>query len=783
MIGRGKNRAFELTQEDDRYILEEQIEIAYDQVGFSVLGLLLGSAGVAAIYYPTGIFLEVIVWFLTLSAALAYRLFLLHTYNRHRDDYPLERWKMHYGIAMLASAVILGSSALYIFRLDSFVHQFYIIFLLAGVGAVASGTLASLPALSIAFLGILLAPISFVMFFHDGILYQMMGFLVIVFFLLLVGVTTRIHLRIMETLHLKILYKKAADELYITDEYFETIFKEAPVGIFSYSTDLIILDSNAEMAALLRVDPKEMIGLNMKLSPDRSILHALSTILEGEKGSYDGPYTAMVNGQQLYIVLKTTPLQDASGETIGGVAIVEDVSERIKSEELMRYRANHDMLTNIPNRTLLMDRLEQALARYRRNGDLAALLFMDLDHFKCINDSMGHHVGDMLLVEMAKRLRGICRESDMVARFGGDEFVMLLSDLGSDPRHAASDAELVAERIHEVLSHPFDIGLTEPLTTSVSIGIAVVDHADQSAQDLLKFADSAMYQAKKEGRGIFCFYQEETNQWIKKRLLLENALRNSLKNGELEIFYQPIIEVKTKKIVGAEALLRWNHPQLGLMMPDEIIPIAEERGMIVSIGDWVMQEAFMQFRRWRDEHPSGKELTHIAINISAIQFRQKDFVEKAMRMIQNAQISPSMVEMELTESLFIDKIDSVIETMKHLRAVGINLSIDDFGTGYSSLSYLKRLPFATLKIDKSFVRDIMSDEDDALLIETILSIAQIFNLNVVAEGVEDIEQYEFLRQHNCDYYQGFLCSQPVPSKKFDSLLLENCKQINEVAAS
>lgn len=205
--------------------------------------------------------------------------------------------------------------------------------------------------------------------------------------------------------------------------------------------------------------------------------------------------------------------------------------------------------------------------------------------------------------------------------------------------------------------------------------------------------------------------------------------------------------------------------------------------MIVSIGDWVMQEAFMQFRRWRDEHPNGKELTHIAINISAIQFRQKDFVEKAMGMIQNAQISPSMVEMELTESLFIDKIDSVIETMKRLRAVGINLSIDDFGTGYSSLSYLKRLPFATLKIDKGFVRDIMSDKDDALLIETILSIAQIFNLNVVAEGVEDIEQYEFLRQRNCDYYQGFLCSQPVPSKKFDSLLLENCKQMNEVAAS
>lgn len=440
------------------------------------------------------------------------------------------------------------------------------------------------------------------------------------------------------------------------------------------------------------------------------------------------------------------------------------------SEAKIKHQAYFDALTDIPNRILLKDRVEQSLSHYRRHGDLIAIMFLDLDHFKSINDSLGHYVGDALLVETAARLSSICREEDTVARLGGDEFIVLLNELGQDPHNAVKYAERVAEKIHEVLSQPFEVGESDTISTSSSIGIALVSSIDQNADDLLKFADTAMYQAKKEGRNTTRFYQEQMDQWIKKRLFLENALRHAIKNSELELYYQPVIEIATKRIIGAEALLRWNHPELGLVMPDEMISIAEESGLIVPIGEWVLREACTQFVRWRSENLRQIHIDRIAINVSVVQFRQNDFVDKVIRIVAESGIVPSMLELELTESTVIDNIDIVIEKMNRLRSAGINISMDDFGTGYSSLSYLKRLPFTTLKIDRSFVRDIMSDADDAALVETILSMASIFKFDVIAEGVETIEQFKFLENHGCQYFQGYLCSKPVQVSQFEELL-------------
>jgi diguanylate cyclase (GGDEF)-like protein len=399
-------------------------------------------------------------------------------------------------------------------------------------------------------------------------------------------------------------------------------------------------------------------------------------------------------------------------------------------------------------------------------------MFLDLDHFKSVNDSLGHYVGDLLLIETATRLTRICREVDTVARLGGDEFVILLNELGEDPHSAATKAESVAEKIHEAFATSFDIGQLEPIITSSSIGIALVTSDTQNADDLLKFADTAMYQAKKEGRNTTRFYQEQMDQWIKKRLFLENALRHAIKNGELELYYQPVIEISMNRIIGAEALLRWNHPELGLVMPDEMIDIAEESGLIVPIGEWVLREACRQFVRWRADNISHASIDRIAVNVSAVQFRQNDFVDKVIRIVAESGIVPSMLELELTESTVIEKIDTVIDKMNRLRQAGINISMDDFGTGYSSLAYIKRLPFTTLKIDRSFVRDIMSDADDAALVETILSMASIFKFNVIAEGVETLDQFKFLENHGCQYYQGYLCSKPVQAHRFEEMLIQ-----------
>jgi diguanylate cyclase (GGDEF)-like protein len=532
------------------------------------------------------------------------------------------------------------------------------------------------------------------------------------------------------------------------------------------------------MMQILQITKESMIGLDLKKLPDQSLSDALSSPFGGHKGYYEGPYTTMIKKLDLWITLRTSPMYDSMRNIIGGVAIITDITERINAEEKIKHQAYFDALTDIPNRVLLKDRIRQSLAHYRRHGSLIAIMFLDLDHFKSINDSLGHHIGDLLLIETASRLTSICREGDTVARLGGDEFVILLNELGTDSLSAAKKVEKIAEKIHEVLLHPFDIGQTEPIMTSSSIGISLVGSDSQNADDLLKFADTAMYQAKKEGRNTTRFYQTQMDEWIKKRLFLENGLRHSIKNGELELYYQPVIEVKTKKIIGAEALLRWNHPEMGLIMPDEMISIAEESGLIVPIGEWVIRQACSQFIEWKTQHPKGNEIERIAINVSAVQFRQNDFVNKVMAIVTETGISPSMVEIELTESMIIDKIDTVIEKMKRLREFGINLSMDDFGTGYSSLAYLKRLPFTTLKIDRSFVRDIMSDADDEALVETILTMAQIFNLDVIAEGVETIEQFEFLERHNCRYFQGYLCSKPVQANKFEELLTFDVQSCN-----
>jgi diguanylate cyclase (GGDEF)-like protein/PAS domain S-box-containing protein len=778
MTFREKDFLSELDADEKKRIRNEQVTIALKQSFASVFPLFFAGSIVLYLFFQTPIFLITVLWFAIVIITLAWRLRVLYNYRMHPEHHDSKIWEKKFTNVMLISALVWGSVAFFIFKSPNALHQFFLIFLLAGVASIASGTLASLFGLAVLFLFFLLIPLFTVMFFNGGLEYHMMGILVVTFFVLLVSASRRIHTNIMSSLVSKILHEKATQAWALSEEHFQTVFKEAPAGIFYYDNDLLIIDSNVEMMQILKISRENMIGLDLKKLPDQSLYETLNAPFGGNKGYYEGPYTTMINKLGLWITLRTSPMYDSKKNIIGGVAIVTDITERINAEEKIKHQAYFDALTDIPNRVLLKDRIEQSLAHYRRHGSLIAIMFLDLDHFKSVNDSLGHHIGDLLLIETASRLTSICREGDTVARLGGDEFVILLNELGNDPLSAANKVEKIAEKIHEVLSHPFNVGQSEPIMTSSSIGISLVGSDSQNADDLLKFADTAMYQAKKEGRNTTRFYQTQMDEWIKKRLFLENGLRHSIKNGELELYYQPVIEVKTKKIIGAEALLRWNHPEMGLIMPDEMISIAEESGLIVPIGEWVMKEACTQFIEWKTHHPKGSEIERIAINVSAIQFRQNDFVDKVIAIVTETGILPSMVELELTESMIIDKLDTVIEKMKRLREFGINLSMDDFGTGYSSLAYLKRLPFTTLKIDRSFVRDIMSDTDDAVLVETILTMAKIFDLDVIAEGVETIEQFEFLARHNCRYFQGYLCSKPVQVIKFEELLSFDIQSCN-----
>ncbi len=773
MIFRKKDFLLQLSEEENAHMHQEQVKIMYKQALASVFALFFGALIVVYIFASTPLEKPVLVWLAAVSITLIWRLWALNSYYTYPDSYDNKIFEKRLVYAMYASAIVWGSVAFFIFKSSSLSQQFFLIFLLTGIASVASGTLASLLKVAMIFLALLLVPLVVVIFFHGGFEFKMMGIFIVIYYLLLISASKRININIKSALTSKILHEKATKELDLSEEHFETIFKEAPTGIFFYNNDLIVLNSNAEMLNILKISQERMVGLDLNNLPDPCLNEAVSAHQRGEKGFYEGPYTTMINKLQLWITLKTSPIYDANRTIIGGVAIINDISERMIVQEKMQHQAYFDALTDIPNRLLLEDRIEQSLAQYRRHRNLLAVLFLDLDHFKSVNDSLGHHIGDTLLIETAKRLVSVCREGDTVARLGGDEFVILLNELGTDPHLAATRAEVVAEKIHDILSKAFDVGLNEPIITSSSIGISLVSSDEHTADDLLKFADTAMYQAKKEGRHTTRFYQEQMDQWIKKQIFLENGLRNAIKNGELEVYYQPLVEVKSKNIVGAEALLRWNHPTMGLVMPDEIISIAEECGLIIPIGDWVLQEACAQFVSWKNKHSRGSEMKRLAVNVSVIQFRQNDFVSKVTDIITQTGIEPSMLEIELTESVIIEKMDMIIEKMKQLKTLGIGMSMDDFGTGYSSLSSLKQLPISTLKIDRSFIRDIIENSDDAALVETIVAMASIFKLDVIAEGVETMDQLKFLEYFNCRYFQGYVCSKPVKVEEFEVLLETN----------
>ena len=453
------------------------------------------------------------------------------------------------------------------------------------------------------------------------------------------------------------------------------------------------------------------------------------------------------------------------GRFVGTYGVAKDVSDRKKAEETINYQAYHDLLTGLPNRILFKDRLSLAMAQAKRNDEMLAVMLLDLDRFKVVNDTLGHVIGDELLLSVGARLRGCLREGDTLARLGGDEFTLLLPQVGG-----GEDAEKIAQKIITALERPFYIDNHE-LFISVSIGISLFPNDGETIDGLVKNADIAMYHTKSRGKNNYQFYSQSMNASFSERLSLESSMRKALERDEFRVFYQPQLNIRTGRIVGVEALIRWQHPTLGLLPPSEFIPLAEETGLIVPIGEWAMRTACVQTKAWLN---AGIPPIRLAVNLSAQQIEQSHFVEKIMQILRETGLNVGLLELEITESMIMQDVENTIVKLRKLSMAGVKISIDDFGTGYSSLSYLKKFPIHTLKIDQSFVRDLTKDlSGDASIVTAIIAMAKGLRLNIIAEGVETEKQLELLQAMDCDEMQGFLFSWPLSVDDATKLLTES----------
>lgn len=555
--------------------------------------------------------------------------------------------------------------------------------------------------------------------------------------------------------------KQAENELRIAARTFES-----QEGIFVTDAQWRILKINQAFTRISGFEPADLHGQRppRHITPTQNLdfFKKIQATLDELHYWHGELWNVRKDGSIYPMMITLTAILDEQAKLTNYIGSFTDISRNKGYEAEIRNLAFYDSLTQLPNRRLLMDRLTHLISISQRNQSQSAILFIDLDNFKTLNDTRGHDAGDLLLIETSQRLSSCVRESDTVARLGGDEFVVVLEGLSEQRDEAMRQADRIAEKIRQILSEPYQIADFEHHGSS-SIGVCMFSGGDTTVKDLFKRADTAMYEAKSAGRNAVRFFDPAMQAILVVRMMMESNLRVALSQQQFELHYQ--CQVNTdRKLIGAEALLRWRHPDRGYISPADFIPLAEETGLIIGIGNWVLETACAQLKQW-EQHASTAEL-NLAVNVSAKQFQQSDFVEQVTAMVRRHAINPARLKIELTESTVLDNVDATTEKMSQLGKIGIGFSMDDFGTGYSSLAYLQRLPLDQLKIDRSFVRDLSEDENDATIVRTIISLGVNLGLHVIAEGVETEAQHNFLLAHHCHAFQGYLFSRPLPLRDF-----------------
>jgi diguanylate cyclase (GGDEF)-like protein/PAS domain S-box-containing protein len=813
---------------------------------------------------------------------VAYSLWLRRLRLRSAAEIRVNLAKFRLGVVLSGTAW--GAVSLLFFPAHDPAGQMFTVFIVAGLTAGGLVAYAADTVSGIAFIALVLAPMIARLFFEGGAYLTAMGAAGTVYLVFMVSSVIGLNRHVRDNIRLRLKTEEHERQMQASEEQHRRLLAHLPVGIVHYDAGLAVTYCNAFLADMLKVPVERLLGLDINALPDQTPLPALRQALRGETGYYEGSYHEPFDGRELKVAVTCAPYIGPGGNIQGGIAIVQDISRRLraeeerklasmvfenagegmlvtdennrilavnpafteitgyrleevtgqnpsifssgrhdgdfyrdmwrainetgrwqgeiwdqrkngevyaklltintirnesggihrhvalfsditerkKSEELIWRQANFDGLTNLPNRQMFYDRLEQETRKQQRTGTPTALLLVDLDHFKEVNDTMGHAVGDHLLVEAARRITRCVRDSDTVSRLGGDEFAIIVAE-ADDGR----GIERIAQELIRSLSQPFQLD-EEEAYVSASIGISIYPDDTVELEELFKNADQAMYAAKAAGRNRFSYFTPDMQAAAQNRLRLSNDLHLALTLGQFQVQYQPIVELSSGRIHKAEALLRWKHPRRGMVSPSEFIPLAEETGLIAPIGDWVFREAVRQVEAWRRDYAPGFQ---VSINTSPAQMRHDDDTHLAwVSWLERQGLPGSAVTVEITEGMLIETRLPVREKLLQFRDAGIQISIDDFGTGYSSLAYLKRFDVDYLKIDQSFVRQLETDASDQALCEAIIVMAHKLDMKVIAEGVETPVQRDLLKRFGCDYGQGFLFAPPLPPHEFEALL-------------
>ncbi len=555
-------------------------------------------------------------------------------------------------------------------------------------------------------------------------------------------------------------HKQLEDELRLAAK----VFENSDEGILITDHQARIVKVNPAFTAVTGYDADEVIGKSPTIL--KSYKHSSEFYRQmwnkiNREGGWQGEiWNRRKNGDFYLECLSINAITDQFGRVTHFIGIFSDITRRKQTEEQIEIMAHYDALTDLPNRVLFNERLKHSIVRATRHKQWISVLFLDIDRFKTLNDTLGHFIGDLLLQGVAKRLKDCVRESDTVSRFGGDEFMIVLSDFEDEQSVTLHTAE-IAQKILSELARAFDLSGNKFMTTT-SVGIAFFSKDGHSVAELMKNADTAMYHAKEQGRNNYQCYSDDMREQALMRSTLENDLRSALENRELVLYYQPIVNLQTSEIVGFEALIRWRHPKRGLISPDLFIPIAEETGLITGIGEWVLHSACQQLKRW---HEVGKGNLKMSVNLSARQFMQHDLVEVVKHVLDVYVLEPQHLELEITETVIMKNMNQTIKMLKSLQHLGVSISLDDFGTGYSSLTYLKQFPVNVLKIDRSFIRDILEANDDKVIVNSIIAIAQHMGIDIVTEGIEQAGQAGYLKNQGCQFGQGYFFAMPCVAEE------------------